>query len=122
MGDSALQELQQRLMQHSSLLKSVGQQMRVVQTTAKRSRLTLDELLQIPDGTPCFDAVGRAYFSAPKPQIQTNLQEVEEQCLKQVAELTKTREKITKDVHTVETEIRELLQSDPALGKRFLNQ
>jgi chaperonin cofactor prefoldin len=62
------------------------------------------------------------YFSAPKPQIQKDLQEAEEQCLKQVAELTKTREKIAKDVHTVEAEIRELLQSDPVLGKRFLNQ
>lgn len=117
-----MNELQQKLMQHSGLLKSVSQQARIVQTTAKRSRLTLDELQQIPNGTPCFDAVGRAYFSAPKSEIEQQLKASEEECLKQVAELTKNREKVAKDVHTVETEIRELLQSDPALGKRFLNQ
>ncbi len=58
----------------------------------------------------------------PKLELEQRLKAAEEGCQKQGAELSKTREKIVKDLHAVEVEIKELLEAEPALGKMFLEQ
>ena len=62
------------------------------------------------------------YFLKPKSDLEERLNAAEEGCQKQGAELSKNREKIVKDLRAVETEIKELLEADTALGKRFLEQ
>lgn len=62
------------------------------------------------------------YFLKPKSHLEERLKAAEEGCQKQATELSKNREKIVKDLRAVEIEIKELLEADTALGKRFLEQ
>ena len=60
------------------------------------------------------------YFLKPKSYLEERLKAAEEGCQKQAAELSKNREKIVKDLRAVETEIKELLGADTALGQEVL--
>lgn len=62
------------------------------------------------------------YFLKPKSQLEQRLKSAEEGCQQRAAELSKNREKIVKDLRAVEAEIKELLEAEPALGKKFLEQ
>lgn len=122
MGDNALQELQQKLVQQTNMLKQVTQQSRIAETTAKRSDLTLRELQSFDESVNCYESVGRAYFLRPKSSVEAALQETQASCRRQQEELAKKKELVMADLKAAESEVKELVQNHPEVAQRFLER
>lgn len=115
-------ELQGKMVDHTSKLKTVQQQMAVLANNGRRAALTVEELATVPDTARTYRTVGRAYFLAPCGEVVDSLNEKQVSFSNELGRLKKSKAALEKGLKGVEGELRELLQSSPALAQQLMSR
>lgn len=69
-----------------------------------------------------FMSVACRYFSAPKAEISAKQSAQAQECAQQQVELKRISETASREIHGVETEIKEFLRENRDFAQRFLAQ
>ncbi|KAK9835138.1 hypothetical protein WJX81_000692 [Elliptochloris bilobata] len=115
-------ELQQKLTGFTGKLQQVKQQAASLISSGRRSSLVKQELGALPGDTRTYQAVGRAYFLLPLDNIVDELTQHESSCTTELERLTASKKALEKSQKAVEDELRELLNSCPALARALHSQ
>ncbi|KAG6384842.1 hypothetical protein SASPL_153661 [Salvia splendens] len=125
MGDetirNAFMEIQGRMIETTGKLKQVQNQMRNKETEKKRAYLTLEELKQLSDDTNTYKSIGRTFVLEPKSALMEEQEGKFKDSEAAISSLQTSKEYLEKQMAEIETNLRELLQQDPALARQIMS-
>ncbi|GMI83325.1 PREFOLDIN 1 [Hibiscus trionum] len=131
---SAFIEIQGRMVELTSKLKQVQNQMRTKEGEKKRAFLTLEELSQVPDDTNTYKSIdlqsynlfvycfaGRTFVLEPKAVLMNEQEQKLKDSESAIGSLQTSKEYMEKQLAEVENNLRELLQQDPGLARQIMS-
>ncbi|XP_047967037.1 prefoldin subunit 1 [Salvia hispanica] len=118
---SAFMEIQGRMIETTGKLKQVQNQMRNKETEKKRAYLTLEELKQLSDDTNTYKSIGRTFVLEPKSALMEEQEGKFKDSEAAISSLQTSKEYLEKQMAEIETNLRELLQQDPALARQIMS-
>ncbi|WCJ34669.1 PREFOLDIN 1 [Euphorbia peplus] len=118
---TAFVEIQGRIIQTTSQLKQVQNQIRAKEGDKKRAFLTLEELRQLPLHTNTYKSIGRTFVLEPKSVLMSEQEHKLKESEAAIASLQTSKEYLEKQMGEVETNLRELLQQDPGLARQIMS-
>ncbi|KAL1568137.1 prefolding complex chaperone subunit [Salvia divinorum] len=118
---SAFMEIQGRMIETTGKLKQVQNQMRNKETEKKRAYLTLEELKQLSDDTNTYKSIGRTFILEPKSALMEEQEGKLKDSEAAISSLQTSKEYLEKQMAEIETNLRELLQQDPALARQIMS-
>ncbi|GMH33218.1 hypothetical protein BSKO_01052 [Bryopsis sp. KO-2023] len=113
-------ELQDKIIDAHARSKTLTHQNMLKERGFKESMLITEELKPMPDDTKTYRAVGRAYFCSPKSNILSQLEKDASQCKSDIEHLTTSRKVVEKELQEAEKNMREFLESSPALAAKLV--
>lgn len=93
-----------------------------VERSLMRAKLLLQQLSELDDSVVLYKNVGKAYICTPRSQI---IERYESNCKEFASSLEKhqkSKATLEKSIESAENEFKELIASNPAVGKHFLEQ
>ncbi|KAB2031399.1 hypothetical protein ERO13_D05G287200v2 [Gossypium hirsutum] len=118
---TAFLEIQGRMIELTSKLKQVQNQMRTKEGEKKRAFLTLEELNQLPDDTNTYKSIGRTFVLEPKSVLVNEQEQKLKDSESAIGSLQSSKEYMEKQLAEVENNLRELLQQDPGLARQIMS-
>ncbi|XP_009345280.2 prefoldin subunit 1-like [Pyrus x bretschneideri] len=118
---AAFLEIQGRMIEHTAKLKQVQTQMRNKEGEKKRAFLTLEELRPLSDDSNTYKSIGRTFVLEPKSVLVKEQEQKLKDSETAIASLQTSKEYIEKQVAEVESNLRELLNQDPALAHQIMS-
>ncbi|XP_021715860.1 prefoldin subunit 1-like [Chenopodium quinoa] len=118
---TAFIEIQGRMIETTSKLKQVQNQIRSKETEKKRAYLTLEELRQVPDDTNTYKSIGRTFVLEPKSVLIDEQEQKFKDSETAIASLQTSKEYLEKQMGEVENNLKELLQQDPGLASQIMS-
>ncbi|GAA0146753.1 chaperone [Lithospermum erythrorhizon] len=118
---SAFVEIQGRMIELTSKLKQVQNQMRNKEGEKKRAYLTMEELQQLADDTNTYKSIGRTFVLEPKSFLIDEQEQRFKDSETAIASLQTSKEYLEKQLVEVETNLKELLQQDPGLARQIMS-
>lgn len=118
---SAFIEIQNRMIEITGKLKQVQNQMRNKEGEKKRAFLTLEELRQLSTDTNTYKGVGRLFVLEPKSSLMNEQEQKIKDVEIAIASLQSSKEYLEKQMAEVETNLKEMLQQDPALARQIMS-
>ncbi|CAK0764041.1 hypothetical protein CVIRNUC_003118 [Coccomyxa viridis] len=115
-------ELKNKMVNQSMQLKSMQQQVAVLARQGRRSALTVEELKGFPEDAKTYRTIGKAYFLAPRNEIISGLEQSQQSMVSNINDLNAKRAAVENSLKGVESELRELLTSSPALAQQLAAQ
>ncbi|PPD98866.1 hypothetical protein GOBAR_DD04134 [Gossypium barbadense] len=112
---TAFLEIQGRMIELTSKLKQVQNQMRTKEGEKKRAFLTLEELNQLPDDTNTYKSI------EPKSVLVNEQEQKLKDSESAIGSLQSSKEYMEKQLAEVENNLRELLQQDPGLARQIMS-
>lgn len=113
------EELQHTLITNTQLQKQLVQQQQKMKINIQRHSLTATEVDALPDATPVYRAVGRAYFKTAKDAVMSSLEKELVDFNTQLNKLGQQKEHLEKLCQSTESELREVLANSPALQEKL---
>ncbi|XP_068327966.1 prefoldin subunit 1-like [Pyrus communis] len=118
---AAFLEIQGRMIEHTAKLKQVQTQMRNKEGEKKRAFLTLEELRPLSDDSNTYKSIGTSFVLEPKSVLVKEQEQKLKDSETAIASLQTSKEYIEKQVAEVESNLRELLNQDPALARQIMS-
>ncbi|RXH71372.1 hypothetical protein DVH24_018727 [Malus domestica] len=118
---AAFLEIQGRMIELTAKLKQVQTQMRNKEGERKRAFLTLEELRPLSDDSNTYKSIGRTFVLEPKSVLVKEQEQKLKDSETAIASLQTSKEYIEKQVAEVESNLRELLNQDPALARQIMS-
>mmetsp|Transcript_4052 Transcript_4052/g.4625 ORF Transcript_4052/g.4625 Transcript_4052/m.4625 type:complete len:129 (-) Transcript_4052:459-845(-) len=112
-------ELQQKMMENASKLKSVNASQKNKQSDIKRSELTVQELSEMSDDTVTYKTVGRAFMYVPKLELQKEIEDHAKELAAEIESLQSQEQYLRKQEKESENNMKEFIQGNPALKAQF---
>ncbi|KAG9131010.1 hypothetical protein Leryth_006716 [Lithospermum erythrorhizon] len=117
----AFVEIQGRMIELTSKLKQVQNQMRNKEGEKKRAYLTMEELQQLADDTNTYKSIGNRFVLEPKSFLMDEQEQRFKDSETAIASLQTSKEYLEKQLVEVETNLKELLQQDPGLARQIMS-
>uniref|UniRef100_A0A453BLY6 Prefoldin subunit 1 n=1 Tax=Aegilops tauschii subsp. strangulata TaxID=200361 RepID=A0A453BLY6_AEGTS len=95
-------------------------QMRSKESEKKRAYLTLEELIQLPDDTNTYKAIG-LFILEPRSLMVNEQEKKLNDSETAISSMQTSKEYLEKQLGEVENNVRELLQQDPGLARQILS-
>ncbi|XP_039071888.1 prefoldin subunit 1-like [Hibiscus syriacus] len=118
---TAFIEIQSRMIELTSKLKQVQNQMRTKEGEKKRAFLTLEELSQVPDDTNTYKSIGRMFVLELKAVLMNEQEQKLKDSESAIGSLQTSKEYMEKQLAEVEKNLGELLQQDPGLARQIMS-
>ncbi|KAM1172320.1 hypothetical protein ACFX2I_022431 [Malus domestica] len=118
---AAFLEIQGRMIELTAKLKQVQTQMRNKEGERKRAFLTLEELRPLSDDSNTYKSIGTSFVLEPKSVLVKEQEQKLKDSETAIASLQTSKEYIEKQVAEVESNLRELLNQDPALARQIMS-
>ncbi|KAM1624550.1 hypothetical protein FF1_022580 [Malus domestica] len=118
---AAFLEIQGRMIELTAKLKQVQTQMRNKEGERKRAFLTLEELRPLSDDSNTYKSIGTSFVLEPKSVLVKEQEQKLKDSETAIASLETSKEYIEKQVAEVESNLRELLNQDPALARQIMS-
>ncbi|CAN6677564.1 unnamed protein product [Malus baccata var. baccata] len=118
---AAFLEIQGRMIELTAKLKQVQTQMRNKEGERKRAFLTLEELRPLSDDSNTYKSIEREFVLEPKSVLVKEQEQKLKDSETAIASLQTSKEYIEKQVAEVESNLRELLNQDPALARQIMS-
>ncbi|GMH07984.1 hypothetical protein Nepgr_009824 [Nepenthes gracilis] len=118
---AAFLEIQGRMVETTSKLKHVQNQIRNKEGEKKRAYLTMEELRQLSDDTNTYKSIGRTFVLEPKSVLMNEQEQKFKESEIAITSLQASKEYLEKQMSEVENNLRELLQHDPALARQIMS-
>lgn len=121
MEDEDVFREQQRVFQEAKhRLRATAVQGRFREQERTRCLLTLQELEPLPDATPTYRSLGRAYLLSTKQEVVSELQNAVEECDKELGTLQETKLRLDAAILAAEANLKEHLAANPELARSML--
>ncbi|KAG1668318.1 hypothetical protein FOA52_011215 [Chlamydomonas sp. UWO 241] len=104
----AFQELEQRFMQTQDMHRRVAQSERQAMITKQRCELVMTELKSLPENTPTYKQIGRAYFMEPRAAVLKSCEEDIASSSSQAEASKLKREKLEEQLEGTRKELQEI--------------
>ncbi|KFK39920.1 hypothetical protein AALP_AA3G306300 [Arabis alpina] len=118
---SAFLEIQASMIELSSKLKQVQNQMRNKEGDRKRAYLTLEELRPLPEDTNTYKSIGRTFVLEPKTVLEAEQEQKLKDSEAAITSLQTSKEYLEKQTAEVENNLRELLQQEPGIARQIMS-
>eukprot|EP00760_Papus_ankaliazontas_P036054 PhM_4_TR8166/c0_g1_i1/m.12154/K09548/PFDN1; prefoldin subunit 1 len=101
--EKSLQEQEEGIQRLKSQFHHLQQQITAMEKEKKRAYITAQELGKLPESTPCYRALGRAFVMTAVPTLKTEEAEREKTCATEITALEARKTQLSGTIQNQQT-------------------
>jgi prefoldin subunit 1 len=105
----AFAEHQAKMIETSSNMQRIQQQIEELNISVKRSQITDREISHLPDGVKVYESIGRLFMLTPTDEVLTHIKTDRDESSKKIQKLQKEKGELEQALKRSEESIRELV-------------